>query len=97
MLVGSILLALLVIGSGFGYLYSNRPQGTALPDPEIPQHTAALAAALSGSDPPPSKRCCPPPNEHSTSANKPICPASSSLFWKTKSCRHTTGWRVCFA
>ncbi len=51
MLVGAILLAVLVIGSGFGYLYANRPQGTALPDPEIPQHTAALAAALSGSDP----------------------------------------------
>ena len=50
LLIGLLLLALLLAGSGFAYLYSNRPQGSALPDPEIPQHTAALAAALAGED-----------------------------------------------
>jgi hypothetical protein len=49
--IGAILLALLLIGGGFAFLYSNRPQAAALPDPEIPQHTAALAAALSSDDP----------------------------------------------
>lgn len=51
LLIGAVLLAVLLVGSGFGFLYANRPQGVALPDPEIPQHTAALAAALSGNDP----------------------------------------------
>lgn len=49
--IGAVLLALLLVGSGFGYLYMNRPQGVALPDPEIPKHTASLAAALSSNDP----------------------------------------------
>jgi hypothetical protein len=51
LLLGAMLLVVLLVGSGFGYLYANRPQGAELPDPEIPQHTAALAAALSGDDP----------------------------------------------
>lgn len=46
-----LLLALLLVGSGFAYLHSNRPQGVALPDPEIAQNTAALAAALAAGDP----------------------------------------------
>lgn len=50
-LLGALLLALLLAGSGFAYLYSNRPQAIELPDPEIAQHTANLAAALGGSDP----------------------------------------------
>ncbi len=49
--IGALLLAILLIGSGFSYLYMNRPQGIALPDPEIPKYTATLAAALSGNDP----------------------------------------------
>jgi hypothetical protein len=51
LIVLSLLLALLLVGSGFAYLYSNRPQSIELPDPEIAQHTATLAAALAGSDP----------------------------------------------
>ncbi|HET9659705.1 MAG TPA: hypothetical protein VFP05_05210 [Thermomicrobiales bacterium] len=51
LLLGAIVLVVLLVGGGFGYLYANRPQGAALPDPEIPKHTAALAAALSGNDP----------------------------------------------
>lgn len=50
-LLAAILLALLLAGSGFAYLYSNRPTEVNLPDPEIAQHTATLAAALSGGDP----------------------------------------------
>jgi hypothetical protein len=50
-MLSAVLLALLLVGSGFAYLYTNRPQGAELPDPEIAQHTAALASALSGSDP----------------------------------------------
>lgn len=50
-MLAGILLALLLAGSGFAYLYSNRPQTAVLPDPEIAQHTAALAAALASSDP----------------------------------------------
>lgn len=51
LIIGSILLALLLLGGGFAFLYANRPQAGALPSPEIPQHTAALAAALSNTDP----------------------------------------------
>ena len=51
LLLGAVLLALLVVGSGFGYLYANRPQPGALPDPEVSKHTAALAAALAGNEP----------------------------------------------
>lgn len=51
LMVGAVLLALLLVGSGFGYLYANRPPAATLPDPEIPKHTAALAAALAGNEP----------------------------------------------
>jgi len=50
-LIVAILLALLLAGSGFAFVYSNRPQGVELPDPEIAQHTAALASALASGDP----------------------------------------------
>ena len=51
LLIGLAFLALLLVGGGFVFLYANRPQSAALPDPGIPQHTAALAAALAGTDP----------------------------------------------
>ncbi len=44
-------LALILVMSSFGYLYSNRPQGVSFPDPDIAQHSATLSAALAGSDP----------------------------------------------
>ncbi len=47
----AILLALILAGSSFAYLYSNRPQGVELPDPDIAQQSATLSAALAGSDP----------------------------------------------
>lgn len=51
LVMSALLLAVLILGTGFGYLYVNRPQGPALPDPEIPKHTAVLAAAISANDP----------------------------------------------
>jgi hypothetical protein len=50
-LVAGLILALLLVGSGAGYLYANRPQSIELPDPEIAAHTAALSAALASNDP----------------------------------------------
>lgn len=50
-IIGVVLLALLLAGAGFAYLYNNRPDGVTLPDPEIASHTAELAAALASSDP----------------------------------------------
>ncbi len=47
----AIALALILVMSSFGYLYSNRPQGVELPDPDIAQQHATLSAALAGSDP----------------------------------------------
>lgn len=46
----AVLLALLMVGSGFAYLHTNRPQGVELPDPEIAQHTSVLTAALASGD-----------------------------------------------
>lgn len=51
LLIASTLLVLLLVGSAFAFLYSNRPEGVQLPDPEIPQRTAELATALSSGDP----------------------------------------------
>lgn len=50
-LVGLLVLALLLSAGGFAYLYSNRPQPTALPNPEIAEHAASLASALASGDP----------------------------------------------
>lgn len=50
-IVVAFLIAVLLAGGGFAYLYSNRPEGATLPDPEIASNTAALAAALSSNDP----------------------------------------------
>ena len=47
----AIALALVLTVSSFAYLYSNRPQGVELPDPDIAQQYATLSAALAGSDP----------------------------------------------
>lgn len=50
LLILSVLLALLLAGGSFAYLYSHRPQTAALPDPEIPKHVSALSTALAGTD-----------------------------------------------
>ncbi len=50
-MLAGVLVALLLVGSGFAYLYSNRPQTVVLPEPEIAQQTAELAAALASGDP----------------------------------------------
>lgn len=50
-MIVAALLVLLVIGSAFGWLYTNRPQGATLPDPEVARHAAEVAAALGSDDP----------------------------------------------
>ncbi|MCA9858089.1 MAG: hypothetical protein KC438_00135 [Thermomicrobiales bacterium] len=91
LLLGSLLLALLLIGSGVGYLYTNRPQSVELPDPQIAQHTAALASALSGDDPAAIEQALPAAERALTIGQKADMPAEELALLQTE-IMHAHDW-----
>ncbi len=97
-LLVAILLALILAGSGFAYLYSNRPQGVELPDPEIAQQSRQSGGRTgrqrSGSR---SRPRFPPRSERLPSASRPTCLPRSWRCSKPRFCKRAIRSMACCA